>query len=349
MAVYEKGRASHEKEFTQDEKRFSRAEKSSQQSRGGAGLRRGEEVRAKKLRSKLSICAYTWGQNHIPSGQAELPVHLYEYSTGHARVLAQPFKPSRQPSTHFEHTSTTHQHPHSPHIQHTSNTHTPYAKMATNDFTPREDEIMAAAWRCFEGGEPKVDFKKLAPLVGMGNPGSAKNAWAKIKKKLAAGTNDFTVRELQIMACAWRSFEGEPKVDFKKLAPLVDMGNPGSAKNAWAKIKKKLAARALEVAGDTEAMTTTTSTPKPKATPKKRARSELKKEDTGSDDGDESPVKKVKATPKKGRGKKAVGELVGSDDEKVDERVDEVVGVEEVPVKAGAVDADHSVDTGDLL
>ncbi|EGP92381.1 uncharacterized protein MYCGRDRAFT_89322 [Zymoseptoria tritici IPO323] len=203
--------------------------------------------------------------------------------------------------------------------------------MATNDFTPREDEIMAAAWRCFEGGEPKVDFKKLAPLVGMGNPGSAKNAWAKIKKKLAA------------------AFEGEPKVDFKKLAPLVDMGNPGSAKNAWAKIKKKLAARALEVAGDTEAMTTTTSTPKPKATPKKRARSELKKEDTGSDDGDESPVKKVKATPKKGRGKKAVGELVGSDDEKVDERVDEVVGVEEVPVKAGAVDADHSVDTGDLL
>lgn len=50
----------------------------------------------------------------------------------------------------------------------------------------------------------QVDFKKLAPLVGMGNPGSAKNAWAKIKKKLAAGTNDFTVRELQIMACAWR-------------------------------------------------------------------------------------------------------------------------------------------------
>lgn len=81
MAVYEKGRASHEKEFTQDEKRFSRAEKSSQQSRGGAGLRRGEEVRAKKLRSKLSICAYTWGQNHIPSGQAELPVHVRSFDT----------------------------------------------------------------------------------------------------------------------------------------------------------------------------------------------------------------------------------------------------------------------------
>jgi hypothetical protein len=33
-------------------------------------------------------------------------------------------------------------------------------------FTEREQKIMAMAWQCFEE-QPKVDFMKLAGLVGM--------------------------------------------------------------------------------------------------------------------------------------------------------------------------------------
>jgi hypothetical protein len=93
------------------------------------------------------------------------------------------------------------------------------------------------------------------------------------------------------------------QVDIAKLASLSGMTNKGSASNAWAKIKKKLAAKALEVTGDADgsATTTTTSTPKPKATPRKRAKAEL------DEDGSETPTKKAKATPK-GRGKKTAAE-----------------------------------------
>jgi hypothetical protein len=108
------------------------------------------------------------------------------------------------------------------------------------------------------------------------------------------GANDFTDRENQIMACAWRCFEGDPKVDFKKLAGLVGMTNPASATNAWARIKKKIAAQAAEVMGDADADEnakghSTTSTPKAKATPKKRAKKEVDEDD--EDAGGSSPTK----------------------------------------------------------
>ncbi|KAF1827152.1 uncharacterized protein K489DRAFT_366340 [Dissoconium aciculare CBS 342.82] len=56
-------------------------------------------------------------------------------------------------------------------------------------FTEREQKIMAMAWQCFEE-QPKVDFTKLAGLVGMTNEGSARNAWAAIRKKLAQQAAD---------------------------------------------------------------------------------------------------------------------------------------------------------------
>lgn len=76
--------------------------------------------------------------------------------------------------------------------------------MGANDFTPREQEILAFAWQCFEEAprarrhplistlissqltHHQVNIKKLAGLCGMTNQGSATNAWAKIKKKIEA-------------------------------------------------------------------------------------------------------------------------------------------------------------------
>lgn len=70
-----------------------------------------------------------------------------------------------------------------------------------DDFTPREQELMAAAWQCFEEQPkvrsqvlrvksvlttPQIDYEKMAKLVNMSNPRSASNAWSAIKKKLAA-------------------------------------------------------------------------------------------------------------------------------------------------------------------
>ncbi|GAB7338249.1 hypothetical protein MBLNU457_4578t1 [Dothideomycetes sp. NU457] len=51
------------------------------------------------------------------------------------------------------------------------------------NLTPRETELLALAWRCMET-EPKLNNDQFAKLGGFGNPRSATNAWANIKKKL---------------------------------------------------------------------------------------------------------------------------------------------------------------------
>ncbi|EMF17333.1 uncharacterized protein SEPMUDRAFT_104602 [Sphaerulina musiva SO2202] len=64
--------------------------------------------------------------------------------------------------------------------------------MAADTFTEREKDMMAFAWQCFDD-EPKVNWQKLAGLMGMSNERSAANAWGRIKKKLAqrvASAND---------------------------------------------------------------------------------------------------------------------------------------------------------------
>lgn len=79
-----------------------------------------------------------------------------------------------------------------------------------------------------------------------------------------------------------------PKVDYRKLAGLAGLTNPVSASNAWAKIKKKLAAQASDygTANGNDGAT-------PKPTPsKKRA-----KKASIEDGEDESPTKKAKKTP----------------------------------------------------
>ena len=52
-------------------------------------------------------------------------------------------------------------------------------------FSARETEILAAAWSCLDGGDPKVNYQKLAEATGMTNPGSAYNAWTKIRNKIS--------------------------------------------------------------------------------------------------------------------------------------------------------------------
>ncbi|CAK4031297.1 Hypothetical predicted protein [Lecanosticta acicola] len=51
---------------------------------------------------------------------------------------------------------------------------------------------------------------------------------------------EFTAREREIMAVAWHCFEGEPKMNYQKLAELMEMTNVGSAYNAWNRIRHKL-------------------------------------------------------------------------------------------------------------
>ncbi|KXT07450.1 hypothetical protein AC578_458 [Pseudocercospora eumusae] len=113
-----------------------------------------------------------------------------------------------------------------------------------------------------------------------------------------ADKNAFTDREVQLMTLAWLCFDGEPKVDYKKLASLAGMGNPVSASNAWSKIKKKLAARAAEAgatAGDASGDGDDATTPKAtKATPKKRG-----KKVTDEDDEEKTKGGKGKASTKK--------------------------------------------------
>ncbi|KAF2208836.1 hypothetical protein CERZMDRAFT_101046 [Cercospora zeae-maydis SCOH1-5] len=111
--------------------------------------------------------------------------------------------------------------------------------------------------------------------------------------------NDFTDREKQIMSFAWQCFEGEPKLDYKKLAGLAGMSNPVSASNAWGRIKKKLAAQAGAVPADGEADSSSAT----KATPgKKRGRKALGEGEGGA----ETPSKACQKTKSKaGKGKKS--------------------------------------------
>lgn len=91
---------------------------------------------------------------------------------------------------------------------------------------------------------------------------------------------EFTAREQRMMALAWKCFDGEPKVDFNKLARLNGMTNTGSAYNAWTKIRKKLAGETPKARKGTKQT--------PKRASKKRARRE-------SDESEECSAKRTKA------------------------------------------------------
>ncbi|KAE8830241.1 hypothetical protein PTNB73_05790 [Pyrenophora teres f. teres] len=118
------------------------------------------------------------------------------------------------------------------------------------------------------------------------------------------GAPQFTERELQMLGWAMQSLKsGPPEIDYDKLATYAGMTNPGSARNAWAKIRVKL----IQDPDGT--------VPKP-PTPRKRA---PKKQDV---DGESSPKKKPT------RGKKV------SDDEAVKSEENEDVKMKTDPDEA---------------
>ncbi|CAD0110540.1 unnamed protein product [Aureobasidium uvarum] len=126
----------------------------------------------------------------------------------------------------------------------------------------------------------------------------------------------FTEREQKLMAAACQSFEGEPKLDMEKFAQLSGLA-VGSARNAWAALKKKLYAHES---------TAVKATPvKPSATKSGKKRPPpviLPTGDNGSDDEDVFTPSKKPKTPKskaKGKGKKTTN----SDDEDKEKKEEE--------------------------
>jgi len=124
----------------------------------------------------------------------------------------------------------------------------------------------------------------------------------------------FTAREMTLLACALRSMETVPKLNYAKMAELAGMSNQNSAANAWREIRKKI--DAVDENAETMADVTTPKTPKAagrkrktkdadgdddaemEATPKATGRKRKTKDADGDDDAE------MEATPKKKRSRK---------------------------------------------
>ncbi|KAI7476899.1 hypothetical protein KC351_g9190 [Hortaea werneckii] len=132
------------------------------------------------------------------------------------------------------------------------------------------------------------------------------------------GSKEFTPRELEIMAKAWKCMTEEPKLDYEMLAAECGMTNPRSAGNAWRAIRAKLIANAgISKDGNSDANGADAGGGNGSA----KAKTEK--------DDDESPTKKARGAAA-GKGKKG---------KKTDAAVDgQVEGQEGGKVKTEAVD-----------
>jgi hypothetical protein len=140
--------------------------------------------------------------------------------------------------------------------------------MSSNNLTDRERQLMAMAWMCMES-EPKVSIPSPHLISPHSRPSSHPSP---ISSPTTAN-------------------QTHPQVDNKKLAAMAGMSNPVSASNAWARIKKKIAAQA-------PAAVNGSATPTPKATPSKKRMKAAVATAAGageaSGDDDESPTKKAR-------------------------------------------------------
>ncbi|KAF2118299.1 hypothetical protein BDV96DRAFT_381928 [Lophiotrema nucula] len=111
----------------------------------------------------------------------------------------------------------------------------------------------------------------------------------------SAAAPKFSDRELQMLSWAMQSAKAPPEIDYDRLATFAGMTNPRSASNAWAVIKKKLYNGAPPDSVATS--------PKPKATPKKKAASAAIT-NGDAEGGDETPKKtpRKRTAPKKAEG-----------------------------------------------
>ncbi|KAI1800768.1 hypothetical protein F4811DRAFT_537112 [Daldinia bambusicola] len=64
-------------------------------------------------------------------------------------------------------------------------------KEAHPQLTPREMEVLAIAWQCFEVA-PKINWDKLAKLAPFKNVSTARSCFSPIKKKLALASGELT-------------------------------------------------------------------------------------------------------------------------------------------------------------
>ncbi|KAK4955661.1 hypothetical protein LTR10_006600 [Elasticomyces elasticus] len=123
--------------------------------------------------------------------------------------------------------------------------------MADEMFNTRQMEIMAKAWLCVEGGDPKANYAKLATMCGMTNKGSASNAWSAIKKKIIAMGDGATSN-----GTAKGDAEGTPKPKSspkKRAAPKADKEeSPTKKAKGGRKTKAQKEAEAAEAAAASE-------------------------------------------------------------------------------------------------
>ncbi|KAH0282748.1 hypothetical protein KCU62_g9515, partial [Aureobasidium sp. EXF-3399] len=121
----------------------------------------------------------------------------------------------------------------------------------------------------------------------------------------------FTEREQKLMAAACQSFEGEPKLDMDKFAQRAGL-TVGSARNAWAALKKKMNAQDDTVIKGSA----TAKTPGTKSAKKRPPPVVLPANDNGSDDEEvPTPSKKPKTPATKGKGKGKVTKSEDDDDD----------------------------------
>ncbi|KAM0717410.1 hypothetical protein Q7P37_007262 [Cladosporium fusiforme] len=64
-------------------------------------------------------------------------------------------------------------------------TNNPPTKLASNTLTENDRKLLAAAWHCFET-QPKINFSKLAEIMGYKSTNSAATSFSGVKKKLLA-------------------------------------------------------------------------------------------------------------------------------------------------------------------
>ncbi|KAF1343590.1 hypothetical protein BDV97DRAFT_364657 [Delphinella strobiligena] len=127
---------------------------------------------------------------------------------------------------------------------------------------------------------------------------------------------NFSEREIKYLAAACRSFKGDPQLDIEKFSGLTNL-TTGSARNAWAALRKKMAASTTDDDVATPKPTRkTTTTPKSRAkniaassahknagaTPTPRSNAKRTMAMTETDDSDDaevepSPSKKARSTP----------------------------------------------------
>lgn len=129
----------------------------------------------------------------------------------------------------------------------------------------------------------------------------------------AADKPAFSEREMKLIIAAMMSLKsGPPDVDYQRFQKNGEFNTLKTAQNTWSTLKKKIASLNPEAAADaaasgkccaslranvTAVTNNVTATPKPKATPKKRAKAD--DGDEGAAEGEVSPTKKPKATPRK--------------------------------------------------